>query len=321
MANAIDIENLTKEYATGFGPFRSVRRALDRLTLNVAPGECMAFLGANGAGKSTTIKVIVGLVFPTSGRVRIMGRDAQDALARRSLGYLPEQPNFYDHLTALELVEMTARLQGMDGKSARRSAEDSLARARLASEHWDRRLRHFSKGMLQRVGLAQALLGDPEIIILDEPMSGLDPIGRRDVRDIINDLRARGATVFFSTHILADAEALADRVCVIERGSLKFLGTTSDLQLRVARSVPMEVVFAAEDAKGLSAALRSAGYAVTEMATSVRLRVASEADVDAVLALARTKHARLISIHQASSSLEALFEEERQPQGRSHVAS
>lgn len=313
--NAIETENLTKEYASGLGPFRRVRRALDQLTLAVEPGECLAFLGANGAGKSTTIKIIAGLVRPTAGRARIMGRDVEDPHARRSLGYLPEQPNFYEHLTALELVEMSAQLLGMDRKRARSSAESALYRARLAPEHWPRRLRHFSKGMLQRVGLAQALVGDPQVVILDEPMSGLDPLGRRDVRDLLAELRARGTTVFFSTHILADAEALADRVCVIERGSLKFLGAASDLQLRVARSIPMELVFATEDVRSLSATLRTAGYAVTETATSVRLRVASEADVDSVLALARTKRARLVSVHQASSSLEQLFEEEPRQEG------
>ncbi|HEY0408082.1 MAG TPA: ABC transporter ATP-binding protein, partial [Pyrinomonadaceae bacterium] len=191
MASVIEIENLTKDYEVGFLRKRKVR-ALDDLSLSVEGGEIFGFLGANGAGKTTTLKLLMRLIYPTAGRARILGRDINDVQMHARIGYLPENPYFYDYLTARELLEYFAELFGYGKAERRKRAADLLERVRLDEKSWDKQLRKFSKGMLQRVGLAQAIVNDPEIIFLDEPMSGLDPVGRREVRDLIANLRARG---------------------------------------------------------------------------------------------------------------------------------
>ena len=225
--HAIDIDHLTKDYALGFWRKRPYR-ALDALSLQVAPGEVFGFLGPNGAGKTTTLKLLMRLVFPTSGRAAILGRPLGDVSVRHRIGYLPENPYFYDHLTAEELLHYFGRLFGLPAAARAERVTRLLDQVGLGAE---RRmpLRRFSKGMLQRVGLAQALLNDPEVIFLDEPMSGLDPIGRRMVRDLILRLRDRGRTVFFSSHILSDAEALCGRVAILAGGRLVSTGRLADM--------------------------------------------------------------------------------------------
>src|SRR5919201_1974981 len=219
----VEIHNLTKDYEVGFFRKRKVR-ALDGLSLSVNANEIFGFLGANGAGKTTTLKLLMRIIFPSGGAARILGRDIADTSVHSEIGYLPEHPYFYDYLTARELVEYCAELFGY-GRAARRArAADLLRRVQLDEAAWDRQLRKFSKGMLQRVGLAQALVNDPEVVLLDEPMSGLDPVGRREVRDLIAGLRTRGVTVFFSSHIIADIEVLCDRVAIVQRGRLAHLG-------------------------------------------------------------------------------------------------
>ena len=210
--------DLTKDYAVGFWRKRTYR-ALDRLTLEVDTGEVFGFLGPNGAGKTTTLKLLMRLVFPTFGRAEILGRPVGDLATKRRIGYLPENPYFYDHLTAEELMAYFAALFGYRGRERHVRAGRLLDEVGLGAE---RRLplRKFSKGMLQRVGIAQALINDPELVILDEPMSGLDPLGRRDVRSLILRLRDRGCTVFFSSHVLSDAEALCSRVAILANGRL-----------------------------------------------------------------------------------------------------
>jgi ABC-2 type transport system ATP-binding protein len=227
MPSAIRIEELTKDYAIGFWRRRPYR-ALDRLTLEIAPGEIFGFLGPNGAGKTTTLKLLMQLIYPTSGRAEILGRPVGDLEVRRRIGYLPENPSFYDYLTAEELLGYFADLFGYSGSDRRRRVSSLLDRVGIGAER-RLQLRRFSKGMIQRVGIAQALLNDPEVIFLDEPMSGLDPLGRRDVRALILELRDQGRTVFFSSHILADAEALCRRVAVVAGGRLAAAGTLSDI--------------------------------------------------------------------------------------------
>ena len=207
--HALVADELTKDYAVGFWQKRPYR-ALDRLTLEVEPGEVFGFLGPNGAGKTTTLKLLLQLVYPTSGRAELLGRPAGDRGVKRRIGYLPENPFFYDHLSAEELLNYFGALFGYSGPERRVRIDRLLTEVGIGSE---RRLplRKFSKGMLQRVGIAQALINDPELVILDEPMSGLDPLGRRDVRALILRLRDRGCTVFFSSHVLSDAEALCSR--------------------------------------------------------------------------------------------------------------
>src|SRR5216110_234312 len=257
MAAALETFDLTKDYAIGFWRKRPYR-ALDRLTLDVGEGEVFGFLGPNGAGKTTTLKLLVQLVFPTSGRAEILGRPVGDLGAKRRIGYLPENPYFYDYLTAEELLTYFAGLFGYRGAEARARTSQLLDDVGIGAER-RLQLRKFSKGMLQRVGIAQALVNDPELVIFDEPMSGLDPLGRRDVRALILRLRDRGRTVFFSSHVLADAEALCSRVAVVVKGRLIASGRISDImafQIRgwelVVRDLPEAALRRAEIAYGVT---------------------------------------------------------------------
>src|SRR5687768_15124626 len=227
MTAAIETDNLTKDFLVGFWRPRPYR-ALDRLSLTVQPGEVFGFLGPNGAGKSTTLKLLMQLIFPTSGRAEILGRPVGDVATRRRIGYLPENPSFYDYLTAEELLAYYAQLLGIAAAHRKARVTQLLDRLQVGRERRFQ-LRKFSKGMIQRIGIAQALLNDPEVIFLDEPMSGLDPLGRRDVRSLILELRDQGRTVFFSSHILSDAEALCRRVAVVAGGRLAAVGKLSDI--------------------------------------------------------------------------------------------
>ena len=224
---AIRTRELSKDYKVGFWRPRPYR-ALDRLSIEVQQGDVFGFLGPNGAGKTTTLKLLMQLVFATSGDAEILGRPAGDVGVRRRIGYLPENPYFYDHLTAEELLDYYGRLFRMPAADRARRIAATLDRVGIAAER-RMELRKFSKGMLQRVGLAQALLNDPEVLFLDEPMSGLDPLGRRDVRALILELRDQGRTVFFSSHILSDAEALCSRVAIVAKGRLAASGTMAEL--------------------------------------------------------------------------------------------
>ena len=228
MAAAILTRELSKDYQVGFWRPRPYR-ALERLSIEVAPGDVFGFLGPNGAGKTTTLKLLMQLVFPTSGDAEILGRPVGDVAVRRRIGYLPENPYFYDHLTAEELLDYYGRLFGMAAAERRQRVSATLDRVGIGSE---RRLalRKFSKGMLQRLGIGQALLNDPEVVFLDEPMSGLDPLGRRDVRALMLELRDQGRTIFFSSHILSDAEALCNRVAIVAKGRLAASGALADLR-------------------------------------------------------------------------------------------
>src|ERR671914_2619638 len=228
MVSAIRIEGLTKDYAVGFWR-RGSYRALDRLSLDVSSGEVFGFLGPNGAGKTTTLKLLMQLIFPTSGRAEILGRPVGDIGVKRRIGYLPENPYFYDYLTAEELLGYFAGLFGYSAAERRRRASALLDTVGIGAER-RMQLRKFSKGMIQRVGIAQSLINDPDVVFFDEPMSGLDPLGRREVRNLILSLRDRGCTVFFSSHVLSDAEALCNRVAVLAKGKLVASGRISDLQ-------------------------------------------------------------------------------------------
>jgi ABC-2 type transport system ATP-binding protein len=225
---ALLIEGLTKDYAVGCGR-RRWHRALDGLTLSLEPGEIFGFLGPNGAGKSTTLKLLMQLIYPTSGRAEILGRPVGDVAARRRLGYLAENPSFYDYLTAEELLTYFAQLFGYQPPERQHRVSDLLDRVGLGRERRFQ-LRKLSKGMVQRFGIAQALVNDPEILFLDEPMSGLDPLGRRDVRALILELREQGRTIFFSSHILSDAETLCGRVAILAGGHLVAQGGLTELQ-------------------------------------------------------------------------------------------
>src|SRR6266545_4821768 len=228
MTSVIEIDNLTKDYEVGFWRKRKVR-ALDGLSLAINQGEIFGFLGPNGAGKTTTLKLLMRLIYPTAGSARILGHSASDVSTRARIGYLPENPYFYDYLSGRELLEYTAALFGIPAAQARVRSEELLGLVGLDSDRGNRQLRKYSKGMLQRIGIAQALVNDPEVVFMDEPMSGLDPIGRREVRDLLLSLREEGKTVFFSSHILSDVEALCDRAAILSRGRLVRCGTVREV--------------------------------------------------------------------------------------------
>jgi ABC-2 type transport system ATP-binding protein len=225
--DAIRTDALTKHYQVGFWRPRPYL-ALEGLSLSVAQGEVFGFLGPNGAGKTTTLKLLMQLIYPTSGTAEILGLPVGSAAVKRRIGYLPENPYFYDHLTAEELLEYFASLFGYAGAERRQRASRLLDEVGIGAER-RLQLRKFSKGMLQRVGIAQALVNDPEVVFFDEPMSGLDPLGRREIRQLILRLRERGCTVFFSSHVLADAEALCSRVAIVARGKLVASGALSEI--------------------------------------------------------------------------------------------
>jgi ABC-2 type transport system ATP-binding protein len=222
----VELNGLAKAFRGHLGIGRQV--AVDDLSLAVRPGEIFGLLGPNGAGKTTTLKMMLGLLKPDRGTVRLLGRPPGDADARARIGFLPENPYFYDYLTGREFLDFYGRLQGIPGSERARRVEATLDRVGLDGRA-DRPLRKFSKGMVQRLGLGQAILHDPDLVILDEPMSGLDPIGRREVRDLIAGLRAAGKTVFFSSHILQDAEMICDRVAILVAGRLRHEGPVDDL--------------------------------------------------------------------------------------------
>ena len=303
MTVAIEIQNLTKDYEVGFWRKRKVR-ALDGLSLRVEPGQIFGFLGANGAGKTTTLKLLMGLIYPTGGTARILGRDIGDTSMHARIGYLPENPYFYDYLTAREFLNYCAQLFGQDRATRSRRTEEILARANLEKKSWDRQLRKFSKGMLQRVGLAQALVNDPEIVFLDEPMSGLDPVGRREVRDLIASLRTQGKTVFMCSHILSDIEVLCDNVAILKAGRLAHAGSLDELRAR--ESALIEVIVSGADAATMNQQLGSAAK-VTTTASGLRIEVADEQEVDEVIAALRKAKGKLVSVQPVRQSLEELF--------------
>jgi ABC-2 type transport system ATP-binding protein len=225
-AAVLEVENLRKEFVRGFSRKRTI--AVDGISFAVERGEVFGFLGPNGAGKTTTMKMLMGLIHPTGGKASILGAAIGDLAAKRRIGYLPENPYFYDYLSATEFMHMVGRIYGLDRAQRSKRAGELLERVGVGMAK-DRAMRSYSKGMMQRVGLAQALIGDPELVVLDEPMSGLDPIGRREVRELMLELRERGKTVFFSTHILGDANLLCERVAIIVKGKLRDVGPLGQL--------------------------------------------------------------------------------------------
>jgi len=241
----VRVENLVKDFRVGFGIRK--RRVLSDVSFSALEGEIFGFVGPNGAGKTTTLKVLMGLIRPTSGSASILGRNVAESEFRDQIGFLPENPYFYPFLTAREILDFYARLSGVDSSLRVRRVDELLNLVHL--EHAaDMRLKTFSKGMLQRVGVAQALIHDPSVIFLDEPMSGLDPIGRREIREVILALRATGKTVFMNTHILSDVEMICDRVAIIVKGAIRQQGRIADLVGAESREVQIVVAGLSADA-------------------------------------------------------------------------
>src|SRR6202522_2608391 len=296
---AIQIDGLTKDYVAGFWR-KTMRRSLDHLTLEVNEGEAFGFLGPNGAGKTTTLKLLMGLIFPTSGSAQVRGRPIADVGMHREIGYMPEQPYFYDYLTARELLDYFARFFGYSGAEREERIKKFLERVGLAGSA-DVQLRKFSKGMLQRVGIAQAILHDPQVVFLDEPMSGLDPVGRREVRDVILDLKKQGRTIFFSTHILSDAEMLCDRVAVLLEGKLRGVGSPGEIVSMEVQG--MEILFEVGKERTLPANIAARAK---NIGNRYRIEVA-EQELYAVLEQLRGCEGRILSVAPLRPSLEDYF--------------
>ena len=295
---AIEIENLSKEYPHGFLNLKK-KMSLENLNMQVESGEVFGFLGPNGAGKSTTIKLLMRLIFPTSGTARILGKPIDDVSVHEDIGYLPEQPYFYDYLTAAELLDYFARFHGLTANDRGERVQKMLRKVGLETAK-KIQLRKYSKGMLQRVGMAQAILHEPEVVVLDEPMSGLDPLGRREVRDIILELKREGKTVLFSTHILSDAEMLCDRVGVIVGGKLRGVGTPGEMV--GIETQGMEILFEVEGT--------AKRFPLLERATPTgeRYRVeVSEAELYGALDELKRAGARILSVAQIKQTLEEFF--------------
>jgi ABC-2 type transport system ATP-binding protein len=303
MPAAIETDQLTKDFALGFWRKRPYR-ALDRLSLAVEPGEVFGFLGPNGAGKTTTLKLLMQLIYPTAGTATILGRPVGDLDVRRRIGYLPENPYFYDYLTAEELLAYFAGLFGISAAERRSRVTSLLDEVGLGAER-RLQLRKFSKGMVQRVGIAQALVNRPEVVFLDEPMSGLDPLGRRDIRALVLKLREQGTTVFFSSHILSDAEALCSRVAILAGGRLAASGRLSDLVAYEVRGWELVVTNLAPAALE---ALRPRAVRVTAL-DDVRwvIELPKDAATAAVVSEMAAAGAGIVSLNPLHTTLEDLF--------------
>jgi len=301
---AIEISGLTKDYKAGF--WRRHRfRALDGLNLEIREGEIFGLLGPNGAGKTTTQKLLLRLIFPTAGSARILGCPISDVAVHHRIGYLPENPYFYDYLTAEELLHYVGRLFGVRTAERKKRVRNLLNQVNIGTER-RKSLRKLSKGMLQRVGIAQALINDPEIIFLDEPLSGLDPIGRREIRDLILQLKAHGKTIFLSTHILADAEMICDRVAILHHGQLKSCGELHEI-LRMG-TASTEIVLHNPSGVVLDA-VKALTRGVTRTGDRVCVRVSNQEHVMAVIDLARRHQVPILALNPIKKSLEDYFME------------
>ncbi|MFO7650574.1 MAG: ABC transporter ATP-binding protein [bacterium] len=297
----ISTTKLSKVYRTGF----RMRRvpALTDVTLSVEKGEIYGFLGPNGAGKTSLIKILIGLSRPTGGVATVFGRSPRDARVKTRLGFLPEQPYFYDYLTATEFLHLSARLSGVPGADIAGRVTGLLRLVRMEAAA-SNQMRGFSRGMLQRIGIAQALVGDPELVILDEPMGGLDPVGRKEFRDLIVDLRDRGKTVFFSTHILSDVEMICDRVGIIIGGRIAEEGRLDDILGAEAESI--DVTVRGATGKVVKIFERVSRHSIKSGETLL-LTVSREEDVDKITAIAREAGVRVVSIVPRRATLEDYF--------------
>ncbi len=307
MEFAIELENLTKDYKVGFWKKRTVR-ALDGLTLRVERGQIFGLLGANGAGKTTTIKLLMRLIFPTYGRARILGTDISDVKMHSKIGYCPENPYFYDYLTAYELMVYFGELFGLNQSKRKAKAEELLNLVGLDETDWHKQMRSYSKGMLQRVGLAQSLINDPEIVFFDEPMSGLDPIGRREVRELIANLRNRGITVFMSTHILSDIEVLCDSVAILRKGKLAATGKLDELLFDSDERQGFEISL---KGVGVEALKKEINVEIAEKPTGLTVRVyGREDELEQIISITKRLGGRVVAVQPIKMSLEELFVKE-----------
>ncbi len=301
-------QGLSKQFRVGFWGRPVV--ALDRLDLEIQQGEIFGFLGPNGAGKTTTLKILMGLIYPTAGKAWILGRELGDVAVKHQIGFLPEAPYFYDYLTGEEFLRFYGQLFGIGGHKLVDRITELLQMVGL-SEARRLQLRKFSKGMLQRIGLAQALINDPQLVILDEPMSGLDPIGRREVRDIMLRLKDQGKTIFFSTHILPDVEMICDRVAILVKGRLRSVGAMHEL-VGAAAVTSVEVVVDGLSERAVHEVERLGGTVIRRGAQAM-VTLPDERAVPAFLDVIARHAGRLVSLVPHKRSLEDLFLKEVGP--------
>ncbi len=303
----IELNNLHKTFYVGFR-----RRRVDAVkgvSLVVEPGEIFGLIGPNGAGKTTTIKMMTGLIRPTDGTATLMGFDCRDRRCNQKLGYLPEISYYYECLTAVEILDFYAKLYGIDSGDRKKRVDFWIDRVGLSHAR-NKRLGQFSKGMLQRIGLAQALIGDPELVILDEPQSGLDPIGRRDVSEIIQEARQQGKTVFFSSHILPDVERLCDRVGVLRNGKMEVVGALNDL---LSKQQKVEIVLLGSPSNDWIEKMRQInGVALDSHANQHTLTVSGEVAVNDLLTSAISEGLLVNHVVQRRDDLEAFFMQNNQ---------
>jgi len=308
----IELRGLAKSFRVGLFHQRRVQ-PLRPLDLEVRRGETFGFVGPNGAGKTTTIKLLVGLLRPSAGTVRILGRTLPDRQVQRQIGFMPEVANFYEYLSGLELLQLHARLLGLPPREGQRRIAALVERGGMAGRA-DRPLRKFSKGMVQRIGLAQALLGEPQLLILDEPMSGLDPTGRHDIREIILEEKRRGTTVFFSSHILSDVEQLCDRVGILAGGSLRKVGRVDEIGRDELRS--QEVVL--RPAAPLTLPEGLAGQVLDRRTDgeTTALLLAADADLGRLLQEILAQGGQILEVRRHTLGLEELFLRETREEQR-----
>jgi ABC-2 type transport system ATP-binding protein len=299
----VEIENLTKDFSVGFWKKHPIR-ALDNLNLQVQKGEIFGFLGPNGAGKSTTLKLLMNLLQSTSGSARILGKSVDTVAMHQSIGYLPENPYFYDYLTPSELLIYMGRLFGLRQPELSKRVANLIENVGLKHAS-NIQLRKFSKGMVQRLGIAQAIINEPEIVFLDEPMSGLDPLGRMEVRRIIASLKARGVTVFFSSHILPDVEAICDRVAILNKGKLQEVGTLEEILK--AGMQGHEVILSGWTTEVLDA-INPWCEEVRLMGDRLHLRVREKRQLETLLSFIIDKQLEIISVNPIRPSLEEYFQ-------------
>lgn len=305
----IRTENLTKEYQIkkfSVAIKRHKTVALNHLNLEVLSGEIFGFIGPNGAGKTTTIKLILGLLFPSSGKTWLMEQPSTKVDIKKNIGFLPENPYFYDYLKGEEILHFMGQLYGINKIDRIRKVDDLLKKVGLLDAR-EMPLRKYSKGMLQRIGLAQALINDPQLVILDEPLTGLDPIGRKEMRDLILTMRDEGKTVFFSTHILSDAEMICDRVGMLMKGNLTKLGKLTEMLNPKVKSI--EVVVAGLSLSGKQT-IQNMAIRTKDLGTELVVNLAEEKLVPTVIDLITKDHAKLISLIPLKESLEEVFMQE-----------
>jgi ABC-2 type transport system ATP-binding protein len=297
----VKVENIVKDFRPGFGLVR--KRVLHGISFSIQQGEIFGFVGPNGAGKTTTLKILMGLIHAQGGSASILGHDIRENEYRKHVGFLPENPYFYDFLTGVEFLNFYARVSGVPTQERRDRIASLLEQVGLAHAG-DARLRTYSKGMLQRVGIAQAIVHDPDIVFLDEPMSGLDPIGRKEIRDLILRLNGEGKTIFMNTHILSDVEMLCHRVAIIVEGEIRYAGSSEEFLASEERSV--DVVLARLPADAVPIIEERFGVSMRGQGDHVEMRI-PEKEVKDLLRLALDTDSEIISVTPHRVSLESIF--------------